>query len=130
MHISSAQSHGLKVIIQENVSGVNINSALRMDGLYQYTYAGHGGVGIRDLTPGMYTKYGIARMSLLACDTADYDVGGTPEQIKKLYPNRKIEYNNWELNVSRLGYFIGFEGGIDLLNAPSRLRIVHGARGK
>ena len=126
-----ADKAGYKVLFQDNVGRLNIRGALRWKGLYAYIYAGHGSSNLRDLPPGQYTNYGIAYLGLYACYTADSDKPkNIPPKLKKLYPKTVYKYNEWELNVSRLGYFVGYQGGITTFNMNSRKIKIHGARGK
>ena len=68
------------VLIRDNVSSGQIESILRTDGLYKYTFTGHGdGEGGINAYPdpfdvsspvARYTKYGISSMVLQACGSA------------------------------------------------------------
>ena len=125
------QKNGFMVLIRDNVSSKQIESILKMDGLYQYTFTGHGDgeAGINAypdpfdaVSPaGRYTKYGISRMVLQACGSAALD--GYSEN------NRKagiVKRNNWELNVAKAGFFIGYEGAVTLLNELFQWTITKG----
>ena len=44
--------------------------------------------------------------------------------------NRKagiVKYNNWEINVAKAGYFIGYEGAVTLLDELFQWKITKGA---
>ena len=115
------EKKGLMVLIRDNVSSGQIESILRTDGLYKYTFTGHGdGEGGINAYPypfdvsspvARYTKYGISSMVLQACGSAAIE--SFSEE------NRKagiVKHNNWELNVAKAGVFIGYEGAVTLLN--------------
>ena len=123
---------GFKVLIRDKVSAEQIESILRTDGLYSYTFTGHGdGEGGINSYPDpldavspveRYTKYGISSMVLQACGSAaadDYSENNRNAGV--------VKHNNWELNVAKAGLFIGYEGAVTLLNELFQWSIVKGA---
>ena len=118
------------VQFRTDVSSVQIETALKKDGLYRYTFSGHGDgeTGINSY-PDPYdtvdpverhTQYGINSLTLQACGSAAIDVYGD---------NRKhglVRRNNWECNVATVGFFVGYEGSVNLLNEVFQWTIVKG----
>ena len=114
------QAAGYMVQFRTNVSSDQIASSLATDGLYRYTFSGHGdgGTGINSYPDPFdtvdpvtrYTRYGINRLTLQACGSGSIDTLGENRQ-KGL-----VRRNNWECNVARAGYFVGYDGSVNLLN--------------
>ncbi len=110
---------GFMVKLRKNVTSSQIEATLPEDGLYRYTFSGHGDGDGRinshpdpddTVDPAMrYTKYGINRLTLQACGSAAIDRYG---QNRK---NGLVRRNNWECNVATVGLFVGY-AGIDNVN--------------
>ena len=124
--------NGFMVLVRDNVSSKQVESILRTDGLYRYTFTGHGDgeAGINAYPDPLdavspverYTKYGISSMVLQACGSAAVD--GYSED------NRKagiVKYNNWESNVAKAGFFVGYEDAVTLLNELFQWSVTKGA---
>jgi len=100
------QSNGFMVLTSDNVSSAQIESILRMDGLYKYTFTRHGDgeAGINSypdpynpVSPAeRYTKYGISSMVLQACGSAATDYFSQDNQKAGI-----VKYDNWEINVAK-----------------------------
>ena len=124
------RTSGFMVQFRTDVSSEQIESSLKTDGLYRYTFTGHGD-GDRGINsypdpfdtvdPVMrYTKYGISGLTLQACGSAAIDEYGD-NRTKGL-----VKRNNWECNVATVGFFIGYEGEVNLLNEVFQWTIVRG----
>ena len=124
------RTSGFMVQFRTDVSSEQIESSLKTDGLYRYTFTGHGD-GERGINsypdpfdtvdPIMrYTKYGISGLTLQACGSAAIDEYGD-NRTKGL-----VKRNNWECNVATVGFFIGYEGEVNLLNEVFQWTIVRG----
>jgi len=126
------QQSGYMVLVRDKVSPKQIESMLRTDGLYRYTFIGHGDgeAGINSYPDPFdavspverFTRYGINRMVLRACGSAatdDYSEYNRKAGI--------VKYNNWEINVAKAGYFIGYEGAVTLLDELFQWKITKGA---
>ena len=123
---------GFMVLTRDSVSSGQIESILRTDGLYRYTFTGHGdGEGGINAYPDpfeasspveRYTKYGISSMVLQACGSAALE--SCSEENRK---TGTVRYNNWELNVAKAGTFIGYEGAVTLLNELFQWTVAKGA---
>ena len=124
------RASGFKVQFRMDVSSDQIESSLKTDGLYRYTFSGHGDgeTGINSypdpfdtVNPVMrYTKYGISSLTLQACGSAAIDEYGD-NRNKGL-----VRRNNWECNVATVGFFVGYEGSVNLLNEVFQWTIVRG----
>ena len=118
------RSQGYMVIWEDNVSDSAIQHALGDEYLYSYTFTGHGSEGAiinaykeEGVMPLRYTKYGIQSLILQACCSAEKD----PIAGRKFH-----KYNEWEHNVSRRGYFVGYVGAVNSLNELFLWRITKG----
>lgn len=118
------RSQGYMVIWEDNVSDSAIQHALGDEYLYSYTFTGHGSEGAiinaykeEGVMPLRYTKYGIQSLILQACCSAEKD----PIAGRKFH-----KYNEWEHNVSRRGYFVGYVGAVHSLNELFLWRITKG----
>ena len=124
------RASGFKVQFRMDVSSDQIESSLKTDGLYRYTFSGHGDgeTGINSypdpfdtVNPVMrYTKYGISSLTLQACGSAAIDEYGD-NRNKGL-----VRRNNWDCNVATVGFFVGYEGSVNLLNEVFQWTIVRG----
>jgi hypothetical protein len=106
-------SEGLKVVDTStwSTSKDSIISHLGSDDIYKYAYIGHGAsgqlTGLKDpngkgdekgiLAAGKYTKYGIARMEIIACESNDSS-------------------HMWKKNVSKKGVLRTIKGLFKLFN--------------
>ena len=114
---------GFDVFAYYNASDTDIASALASPYLYQYIYTGHGaGSGTINsygsgglVFPGRKTKYGINKLVLQSC--------GSAEQFST---SERFKYNEWELNVARAGVFIGYEGIVRRINSERHIRTGNG----
>ena len=101
------RARGFEVDNIEPASSGTIEGHLRDADLYGYIFAGHGRGfgGIGDLNtpvfPDRYTHHGIAFMELYACWSL--------ETFGARYSNQPFfRYNQWEWNVARRGWLIGY----------------------
>ena len=109
---------GYRVVVKRNVNGSQIIDALRTDGIYQYTYIGHGDNAWINtypddvsliVAPDRYTLYGINLMNLFACESASVDISSA-KIIKRT--KRKA----WRSNVAKVGTFRGYSNEVNLIN--------------
>ena len=107
-----------RVIVKRNVNGSQIIDALRTDGIYQYTYIGHGEAawintypddGNLIVAPDRYTLYGINLMNLFACESASVDILSA-KMIKR------TKRRAWRSNVANVGTFYGYSNEVTLIN--------------
>ena len=117
------ERNGFKVVwIEKNVLSGAIKAALSDEYLYQYFYTGHGvgGGSVNDghIIANRYTKHGINLLRINSCGSADKTSGAGE---KKYY-----ERNMWEWNVATRGWFVGYEGNINVLTEALGWRIVRG----
>ena len=118
------------VQFRTDITSDQIESSLSTDGLYRYTFSGHGDgeTGINSypdpsnaVVPMIrYTKYGINSLTLQACGSSSIDRFGDNRR------NGFVRRNNWECNVATVGFFVGYEGSVNLLNEISQWTIVPG----
>jgi len=117
------------VVINENPTVEFIKENLRDPDLCFYGYAGHGGNGYlypdpADVRPGgggvngveplKYTKYGIAGMYLLGCETLKgEEYVGTFAQFSGAR-SEKIKFSIWETNISKWGFIVGYTKSINV----------------
>ena len=125
------RKQGFMVKVYNDVSDSHIVTSLGTDGLYRYTFTGHGDgcIGINsypdpeDATLPMvrYTRYGINGLVLQACGSAVRDITGE-NRLKRI-----VRRNNWEVNVAKAGMFIGYDGSPNLFTEGIYWTAVHGA---
>lgn len=106
------RKQGFMVVVNEDVSSSQVESSLKQDGLYRYTFTGHGdgesGVNsypnpYEAVAPSVrYTRYGISRLVLNACGSSAVDQFGQDRM------NGRVRRNNWESNVAKAGLFIWY----------------------
>ena len=106
------RKQGFMVVVNEDVSSSQVESSLKQDGLYRYTFTGHGDgeSGINSypnpyeaVAPSVrYTRYGISRLVLNACGSSAVDQFGQDRM------NGRVRRNNWESNVAKAGLFIWY----------------------
>ena len=126
---NSERASGFMVQFRTDVSSDQIESSLKTDGLYRYTFSGHGNgeAGINSypdpfdaVDPAMrYTQYGINSLTLQACGSSAIVDGDNRR-------NGLVRRNNWECNVATVGFFVGYEGSVNLLNEVFQWTIVRG----
>ena len=122
---------GFQVQINNDVTADQIEHALQTDGLYRYTFTGHGDgmTGINaypddeeTVSPVVrFTRYGISSLVLKACGSAAIDEYGWHRM------KGRVKRNNWEINVAKAGYFIGYEDAVCLLNELFQWTITKGS---
>ena len=123
------RAKGFKVVwVNKNVTPETMRNALQDEYLYRYTFAGHGylqkdegslqGLNNRAITPGRWTNHGINSLKLYACNSA----------VKMEYAGNKkyYQYNSWEWNVAKKGWFVGYEGKTTSVTELPRLRNIRG----
>lgn len=121
------RSVGFQVISKSNIDNRDVRSDLALDGLYEYTFTGHGlgdgSIATEDLETDYYanriTRYGIHRLALQGCDTAnDTSVG------------KNVRSEGWASNVATSGFFIGYMGKVNVFNESSQKVTRHGTNSK
>ena len=121
------ESKGNYTVWVEDVTDAMAMGSLRSDNILGYIFVGHGGGGgtINTFDTGgggviarRYTRYGISFLSLFACGSADRNrFSGRPNYWV---------YNDWEWNVSKRGWFTGYEGDAATRNEIFVWRITRG----
>ena len=109
---------GFNVIMRETVDDADFLNDLSFDGLYEYTFTGHGkggSIGVASkkypFEPRRITIYGIHRLTLQACDSFNDMV----QQGNFLLPG-------WAANVAKAGTFVGYVGDVRRLFGPEKDR--------
>ena len=126
-HMDVDKKIGFQIILKDNISNADVSTALSLDGLYEYTFTGHGsgeGSIVTEDTETFYspdriTLYGIHKLTLQGCDTAN---------DTKIIGDTK--YVGWASNVAVAGYFIGYMGSVNRFSASSNKIIRHGTNSK
>ena len=106
---------GFRVVTEETVTSSTIINALGADGIYRYTFTGHGdgfgGINAHPnysnlVKPARFTRYGINSLVLQGCGTA---ISGIDKTGKT---------SAWRDNVASVGVFVGYgyESQVNLLN--------------
>ena len=105
---------GFKVVLKNSISDMDVWSDLGSDGLYEYTFTGHGkggSIGAESnefpVGPKRITAHGIHKLTLQACDSFN----DTSKQKNVLAPG-------WAANVATVGTFVGYVGDVRLLLSP------------
>jgi RHS repeat-associated protein len=134
--VDAARKAGYKVSVLNNVNAQQISTALSSDGLYKYTFVGHGEYGSfintypdkEGLTvePGRYTIYGISLLQLFSCNSADNDI--RRRHTVGIKAKRVIKV--WSSNVARAGWFIGYSGSPTALTEVFSWTPIRGTNGK
>lgn len=134
--VDAARKAGYKVSVLNNVNAQQISTALSSDGLYKYTFVGHGGYGSFINTypdkeglavePGRYTIYGISLLQLFSCNSADNDI--RRRHTVGIKAKRVIKV--WSSNVARAGWFIGYSGSPTALTEVFSWTPIRGTNGK
>ncbi len=133
---ANEKRNGFHVIWADNVSGTAIRNALADEFLYEFTFAGHGAGGsintyqgkseaADDVAPGRYTKFGIHRLVLQACESAHPDIPYDSRNRGKLF-----RYNAWEYNVANKGFFIGYRKSVNIFSEVFDWTVTHGRNRK
>ena len=126
-HMEVDKKIGFQIILKNNISNTDVSNALSLDGLYEYTFTGHGtgeGSIVTEDTETFYspdriTLYGIHKLTLQGCDTAN-----------DMRIIRNTKFVGWASNVAVAGYFIGYMGGVNRFTASSYKIIRHGTNSK
>ncbi len=136
---ANEKGNGFHVIWADNVSGTAIRNALSDEFLYEFTFAGHGAGGsintyqgktekseaTDDVAPGRYTKFGIHRLVLQACESAYPDIPYDSRNRGKLF-----RYNAWEYNVAKKGFFVGYRNSVNIFSEVLDWTVTHGRNRK
>lgn len=126
-HMAIDRNVGFKVISKTHINNSDVFNALSLDGLYEYTFTGHGeGNGAivtedfeSSLNPNRITLYGIHKLTLQGCDTAN---------DTRLAGNTK--FAGWASNVATVGYFVGYMGMINRFTSSRNIIIRRGTNSK
>lgn len=118
--MSAALGSGYKVLSSNNVNSHQILTAMSSDGLYKYTFVGHGYSSFINtypdveglfVGPGRYTKYGITLLQLFSWNSADDDI-----RRRHTVGRARDTIRVWSSNVARAGLFIGYSGSPVLMS--------------
>ncbi|MBR6734102.1 MAG: RHS repeat-associated core domain-containing protein, partial [Kiritimatiellae bacterium] len=118
--MSQDKNDGFNVVLKDNITDVDVRSALGADGLYEYVFTGHGSGGGDIVTedfdsffsPSRITLYGIHRLTMQGCDTAnDVIINGT------------VNLAGWSANVAVAGRFVGYLGAVNIFSASGNMII-------
>ena len=107
---------GYSVILKETVTDSDVLNDLKLDGIYEYTFTGHGKDGNIaaeskefPLGPTRITIYGIHKLTLQACDS-----------FNDMTQNKRVLAPGWAANVATVGTFVGYIGEVRLLFGPEK----------
>ena len=117
--MSKDRTDGFKVVLKNSISGADVLSALSTDGLYEYTFTGHGkngGIAAESKNvlfgPRRITIYGIHKLTLQACDS-----------FNDIVQRDNVICPGWAANVATVGNFVGYIGAARLIQgAESKKR--------
>ncbi len=121
------KADGFKVVLKNNIDDTDMLSDLGADGIYEYTFTGHGFEGGAiapnnyeySFEPDRITLYGIHRLTLQGCYTAN-----------DMKTNGIVTVVGWRSNVATVGTFVGYNGSVSLLNVDSNKKLVSGTNSK
>ena len=112
--MDSDRKKGFCVVLKQSINNIDVMDALKHDGLYEYTFTGHGPGGGSIATedfetyfaPERFSLYGIHKLTLQGCDTAN-----------DVVINGNVKTVGWASNVAIAGTFVGYKGKVNSFNA-------------